>query len=275
MHWLPFALLFLSTYRVSLLKAHDQGRGFFWVVCCPFVLRTKLCGPSARGCLCSDWEITGKLRGDRIGIFTLARAPSFKKPLEPFVVFTEWVPLSVLGFFCAIQAFTIEGKCFDAFVKVSAVFPYQGDDLLRPRLNGTRSCQLALLADAASQRHWHRAFCYRSSPLQMACWGVIAFLTCLPTPQFPALSCQVAAPCSQTSDAVLTEVHISPLAVLHQWCRRWEVRSDGTREEADEDLKYCLHFPRIKKSQSYFLWMWRSARDQFGPLRNHFAKCTW
>lgn len=154
---------------------------------------------------------------------------------------------------------------------MSAVFPCQGDYLLRPRLNGTHSCQLALLADAGSQRHWHRAFCLCSSSLQMAYWGVIAFLTCLPAPQFPALSCQVAAPCSQTSDAVLTEVHVSPSAVLHQWCRRWEVRSDGTGDDAAEDLKYCLHFPRINKSQSYFLRMWRSSRDQFGPLRNHFA----
>lgn len=29
MNWLPFALLILSTYRVSLLKAHDQRREFF------------------------------------------------------------------------------------------------------------------------------------------------------------------------------------------------------------------------------------------------------
>ncbi|EGW03074.1 Microtubule-associated serine/threonine-protein kinase 4 [Cricetulus griseus] len=94
---------------------------------------------------------------------------SFKKPLEPsFTVFTEWVSLSVLGVFYAIQAFTIEGKYFDAFVEVSAVFPCQSEDLLRPRFNGTHSCQLALLADAASQRHCQSAFCYCSSPLQMA-----------------------------------------------------------------------------------------------------------
>lgn len=133
---------------------------------------------------------------------------SFKKPLEPsFTVFTEWVSLSVLGVFYAIQAFTIEGKYFDAFVEVSAVFPCQSEDLLRPRFNGTHSCQLALLADAASQRHCQSAFCYCSSPLQMAYWGVIASLTCMPTPQFPALSCQVAAPCSQICDIVLMETH--------------------------------------------------------------------
>ncbi|KAM7320924.1 hypothetical protein ACRRTK_020177 [Alexandromys fortis] len=36
----------------------------------------------------------------------------------------------------------------------------------------------------------------------------------LPTPQFPALSCQVAAPCSQTSDVVLMEAHISPFSCV-------------------------------------------------------------
>ena len=56
----------------------------------------------------------------------MARAQSFKKPWEQFIDFTEWMSLFVLGVFYAIQAFAIEGKCFDAFVEVSAVFPCQG-----------------------------------------------------------------------------------------------------------------------------------------------------
>lgn len=77
------------------------------------------------------------------------------------------------------------GQMFWCFCGSVCSFSLSGEDLLRPRLNGTHSCQLALLADAAFQRHWHRGFCYRSSPLQMAYWGVIAH-TPVPSPELPS-----------------------------------------------------------------------------------------
>lgn len=159
----------------------------------------------------------------------------------------------------------MEGKCFDAFVEVSAVFPCQGKiswdlDLMGHTAVSWLFWQMLPPRDTDTEA---------SATAHRLCrWPIEESL---PTPQFPALSCQVTAPCSQTSDVILREAHISPSAVLYQWCRRWKVRSDGMGEEADEDFKYCLHFPRINKSQSYFLWMWRSPRDQFGPLRNHFT----
>lgn len=50
MHWFPFALLFLSTSRVSLLKAHDQRREFFWVGVLPLCTAYKL-----------EWSISKRL----------------------------------------------------------------------------------------------------------------------------------------------------------------------------------------------------------------------
>lgn len=102
--------------------------------------------------------------------------------MEPFIVFTGWVSLSVLGVFYAIQAFTIEGKYFDAFVEVSAVFPCQSEDLLRPRLNGTHSCQLALLADAASQLLF---IAFADGLLRSHCLSNLHAHTPAPSPELP------------------------------------------------------------------------------------------
>lgn len=81
MHWLPFALLFLSTYRVSLLKAHNQGRGFFWVVCYPsYCVQSCVVHQQEIGKLEDVCAQTGKSLGN-LEVTVLASSPWQEHPV--------------------------------------------------------------------------------------------------------------------------------------------------------------------------------------------------
>lgn len=146
---------------------------------------------------------------------------------------------------------------------------------MRPRLNGTRSCQRVPLADAASQ--WlsvREPSAGSSSPMQMVYRWVIAPLTGSCGGSQTQVTCHLETakwppPCSESGCSLLG-AQVSPSGILHQGSlpRRWQDRHEGKIKERTWmrtlRIKSISLIPRGRWETGLFALMCTWALDSVG-----------